>query len=418
MSDEKLNSETVGAWLLHHDQKLTTSQTTEFETIALAGRAARLLSAVSREVEWDVPMTRVNELARANGIRAHEVAGLLGALKSQGLVDVAANSISVLGVSQARLLHHAEAVFEANGPDEIERASIKLAELSSKKPLSKRDCSEQLSDEFHLSSSETNELFDLAENIGFVDYEQLADERIYFNGTLFRRDIASKAKAVFETLSREEAEKLAELDSALSSRGCIPLSRAKQMLGDTLWSKLLQIGYLEVSTITNESGDASFVMKPSALAKYVPSGLADMLDDAKALASSFTYGIVHSFHARGQIRDPAALIGALINRGSVQGTVEAIRQDYQILERRGVVQVTRSGSSNKLTLLKPEVGKMARDLIVKGDATAVAAQMLAQGNATSFVGPESTRRAERRKPVPESKSSVSRTLDILRKTVR
>ena len=102
MSDEKLNSETVGAWLLHHDQKLASSQTTEFETIALAGRAARLLSAVSREVEWEVPMARVNELARANGIRAHEVAGLLGALKSQGLVDVATDSISVLGVSQVR----------------------------------------------------------------------------------------------------------------------------------------------------------------------------------------------------------------------------------------------------------------------------------------------------------------------------
>jgi len=415
---EELKNETVGAWLLHHDQKLASSQTIEFETIALAGRAARLLSAVSREVEWDVPMARVNELARANGIRAHEVAGLLSALKSQGLVDLGTNSISVLGVSQARLLIHAEAIFEAHEPSEVERASIQLAELSSKKPTSKSDCAEQLSDEFLMSSSQTAELFDLSESIGFVDYEQVADERIYFNGTLFRRDIAPKAKAVFDTLSIEESAKLAEIDDALNNAGCIDLARARATLGEVLWSKLLQIGYLEVSTITNERGDTSFVMKPSALAKYVPSGLADMLDDAKALASSFTYGIVHSFHARGRIRDPAALIGALINRGSLEGPVEAIRQDYQILERRGVVQVTRSGGINKLTLLKPEVGRMARDLIVNGDANAAAAQVLAQGNAKTFVGPEVTRRAERRRSVPESKSSVSRTLDILRKTIR
>ena len=36
----------VGAWLLHHDQKLLNSKTTAFENIALAGRAARLLSCV------------------------------------------------------------------------------------------------------------------------------------------------------------------------------------------------------------------------------------------------------------------------------------------------------------------------------------------------------------------------------------
>jgi hypothetical protein len=418
MADNKTEKETVGAWLLHHDQKLSSSQTTEFETIAIAGRAARLLSACAREIEWVVPKARVSELARANGIRSHEVSGLLGALESQGLVDQTRDSISVLGVSQADLLLHAEAIFEANEPDTIERAAIHLAELSSKKPVSKRDCAEQLSDDFQISSPQMSELFDLSEKIGFVDYEQLLDERIYFNGTLFRRDIAPKAKAVLNSLTAAEASKLTEIDEAFIRGGCLALEPTKATLGEVLWSKLLQIGYLEVNTMTNERGETCFVMKPSALAKYVPSGLADMLDDAKALASSFTYGIVNSFHARGRIRDPGALIGALINRGSVEGPVAAIRQDYQILERRGVVQVTATSRGNKLTLLKPEVGRMARDLILKGDANAVAAQMVAENAAINFVGPEQKRRAERKNPIPESKSSVSRTLDILRKTIR
>jgi hypothetical protein len=419
MPDDKSEKETVGAWLLHHDQKLARSQTTEFETIAIAGRAARLLSSCAREIEWVVPKARVNELARANGIRSHEVSGLLTALVSQGLVDQANDSISVLGVSQTNLLFHAEAIFEANEPETIERAAIQLAELSSRKPVSKKDCAEQISDDFRISSTQMSELFDLSESIGFVDYEQLSDERIYFNGTLFRRNVAPKAKAVLDSLTAAEVSKLSEIDAAFNTSGCLALEATKTTLGEVLWSKLLQIGYLEVNTMTNEQGETCFVMKPSALAKYVPSGLADMLDDAKALASSFTYGIVNSFHARGKIRDPGALIGALISRGSVEGPVAAIRQDYQILERRGVVQVTTTPKGhNKLTLLKPEVGRMARDLILKGDANAVAAQTVVEKAAINFVGPEQKRRAERRNAIPESKSSVSRTLDILRKTIR
>ena len=99
-----------------------------------------------------------------------------------------------------------------------------------------------------------------------------------------------------------------------------------------------------------------------------------MHDDAKALASSLTYGILKSNSVRGQITMPDKLMGALINRGYVEGWAEAIKQDYQTLERRGVVQVTSSSRGNRLTLYKPEVGEMARELILRGDASEAAAK--------------------------------------------
>jgi len=99
-------------------------------------------------------MERVNELARANGIRRHEVRGLLDTLSSQGLIDVSASGIAVLGVSQSRLLEHAAEVFEAQGPEDAERAVIDLAEMASQKPVSKADCSEELSDTHKLSKIE------------------------------------------------------------------------------------------------------------------------------------------------------------------------------------------------------------------------------------------------------------------------
>ncbi len=412
------NKSTIGAWLIHHDQKLLSARTTEFESIATAGRAARILSSISREEEWDVPNDRVIELARVNGIRRHEVAGLLTNLQEQGLVDVGISGVSVLGVSQHRLLDHAADIFESQTPVNIDRAVIQLAEIASHRPTTRQDCGEELSDTFKLSRTELTDIFDVSERIGFIDYEGAGIDRMYFNGSLFKRGMAAKSRAILDGLRADEASALQTLNEELSNRNCLPIELVQQRLGMQLWSKLHQIGFYEVSGVKNERGESLFVVLPSALSKYIPTGLADMLDDAKALASSFTYGIMKSNHARGQIRDPSALINALINRGFVEGPVAAIKQDYQELERRGVVQVTDTPKGYRLDLLKTEIAVMSRDLIIKGDASDVAARTLISSAPTQFVGPEGKRVVERVNAVPETRQNLSRSLDILRKSIR
>jgi len=47
-----LKPKVAGAWLMHHDQKLSAVKSTEFESITTAGRAARLLSYISSEGQW------------------------------------------------------------------------------------------------------------------------------------------------------------------------------------------------------------------------------------------------------------------------------------------------------------------------------------------------------------------------------
>jgi hypothetical protein len=296
----------VGAWLLHHDQKLLRSNTTGFENIALAGRAARLLSVISKEEGWSVSQDRVTELARGIGIRRLELPGLLGELRSQGLIESAATSVSVLGVSQARLLDHAADIFESHDPDGLERATIELAERGSQSPVRRSDCAEEIADTYQLSSSETDDLFIQSEQIGFVDYENTGGDRLYFNGSLFKRKQAEKAKRVLDSLSAGERQKLVDAEG-LFQKGCVPAGQLRTLLGDVLWSKMHQIGYFEVSVVSNERGQTEFVTKPEALAKYIPGGLADMLDDAKALASSLTYGIVKSSDVRGRIKDAICL---------------------------------------------------------------------------------------------------------------
>ena len=414
----QLESPVVGAWLLHHDQKLSAVRSRDFPNITLAGRAARLLSVMSREFEWTLSLERVQELGRANDISKHEIPGLLEELTRLGLVDRSANGVAVLGVTQTSLVKHASTIFEAQKPDGIELAAIELSERASHIPLTRADCEGAIADQYKLSRLETDDLFMLSERIGFVDYEQAGTERLYFNGTLFRRDQAQKTKFLLEGLSSDERSRLSSASEQMDRLGCVQKSTLVNLLGELLWSKLHQIGMFEVSYVVNENGPTPFVTKPSSLSKFVPGGLADMLNDAKALASSLMYGILKSSRARGQIMQPAALTDALINRGYVEGRVAAIKHDYHFLEERGVVQVSETSNGNRLTLLKSEIGRMAADLILLGDASSTAMQVTVGNQAPTYSGPEQTRRAERLRSIPGATSGVARAIDILRRTQR
>ncbi|MFS2324595.1 hypothetical protein U2P60_04105 [Brucella sp. H1_1004] len=408
---------TIGAWVLHHNQKLNAVRSRDFDNISLAGTAGRLLSVMSKEDGWDINSERLNELARINGIEKFALPGLVNELQKAGLVDPAQNGgVAVLGVTQSKLLSHTADLFTSQNPNKLEKAVIQLAEIASLSPVARQDCEEEIGDELKLSTAERDDLFSLSEHIGFVDFEDAKSDRLYFNGSLFSRDNAEKAKRVLEGLSPEEQKQLMEADFLLSQKGCVPSETLKGLLGHVLWSKLHQIAYFEVSVVANENGATEFVMKPASLAKFVPGGLADMLHDAKALASSLTYGIVKSSNVRGAIRDPKVLLDVFIKRGYVEGWAEALREDYKILERRGVVTVTTSEKGHRLSLNKPEIAEMAKELILKGDATLSAVRVADSTSAAQFYGPDHTRSAERLKDIPEAKSGASKALSVLRKT--
>ncbi len=404
----------IGGWLLHHDQKLINSNTVEFENIATAGRSARLLSAIAREEEWVVSNERIIELGKQLGIRKHELDGLTKVLSDAGLLQSGNGGITVLGITQARLLDYAADIFHSQDPEGIELAAIDLAERGSAAPIRKSDCAEELGDIHKLSRQQISDLFEQSEQIGFVDYEGSGVDRLYFNGSLFKRDNAEKAKRVLDGLNDVEQRCLLDADLQLQNRGCLPAAHIKKILGDVLWSKLHQIGYFEVSIVSNEFGSTEFVTKPEALTKFIPSGLADMLDEAKALSSSLTFGILASPASRGRIRSPEELMDAFVGRGYVEGWASAIKRDYTALERKGVVRVTTSADGHRLTLLKSEVGEMARELVLKGDASSIAAELIIGAPAADFTGPDTTRVIERKKDIPEAKAAAAKSLNILR----
>jgi hypothetical protein len=406
----------TGAWLVHHEQKLSAVKVAGFDATISAGRTARVLSLITREDEWEVPLDRVEALAKANQINRLELRASLTTLSEQGLIDLTDKAVAVLGVTQSMLLNHAATMFDAESPDNTERAAIVLAEMASEAPVKKSECAEEIGDTFKLSNKDVGDLFEQAEQIGFIDYDGDGADKLYFNGSLFRRDVANKAALILNSLKSDEQARLAQADALLSKSGCVLKSKLIGILGDALWGKLHQIGFYDVSTVSNNSGDTEFVSLPGALSKYVPESLADMLDDAKALASSLTYGIAISDTVRGRIQMPSQLLSKLISRGYVEGRAFAIASDYHVPEQRGVVQVTRTDQGYRLTLLKKEVGEMARALILEGDASEVAAGLMASGAAKAYRGPEMARVAARKPFVGASNRMVRSTLDILRKS--
>src|SRR5262249_36390257 len=157
---------------------------------------SRLLSYISKEEQWSVPIERVHVLAQVNGIRRHEVPGLLTALDSAGVIDQGSGGVSVLGINQANLFKHANSVFENQTPTNIERAALELADKASDSPVEQNAITAELGDVFRLPLRERTDLLTLSKQIGFVDHEAVSDQTLLFNGSLFKRENAAKSRTI------------------------------------------------------------------------------------------------------------------------------------------------------------------------------------------------------------------------------
>jgi len=248
-----MDKKTKGSWLIHHTNKLqgVTNQS-GYEKTFLAGKAGILLSAISANREITISNQRLETLAQASNInKTFELPKLLELLCNRQLIDTAANGVAVLGVTTSFALQHTSDIFESLAPTKLEHASLDLAELASIEPVDEKHASEELADTYHLARDEINQaLFD-AEQIGFVDVEKLGkNERLLFNGNLFRREATAKIKAVLDSLSPGDQSNLNTLTDALKKHACIPVDSARKQLGKALFEKITAIGLFDVNVVS------------------------------------------------------------------------------------------------------------------------------------------------------------------------
>lgn len=409
-----------GSWLIHHTNKLqgVTNQRGYGKTF-LAGKAGILLSVISSNDQTVISKQRVQALAEAANINTEfELPKLLDVLCQRKLVDITDNSVAVLGVTTSSTLQHTSDIFDSLTPNTQENVAVELAERASVAPVSEIEAVKELSDLYHIAKSDLNQVLFDAEQIGFVDVEKLGkDEKLLFNGNLFRRETASKIKAVLDSLSTNEQTKLNELTEMLKKLACVPVDTARAQLGDQLFSKVTAIGLFDINVVSNSTEEVGFLTLPSAFSKFSNSMVEDAFDLAKAFVSSVTYGMTKSSYERGQIQMVDVLLSALV-RGESVGPVRAIAEDYKILELKGVVEVktgTKKGRTGPmLKLLKKEVGELTLQAIRQGDVSEHSLTSLPNAAVTRFSGPENNRERVRRTQTKTSPKATNDMLAVLR----
>ncbi len=281
-------------------------------------------------------------------------------------------------------------------------------------PVREAEAKEYISDTYKLSSLDTDILFKDSECIGFVDTEDgIKNNKLLFNGNLFRIEDGKKTYAILNGLSTEDAGKLKEMNELLYREGCISAILAKRILGEELYKKAHSIALFDVNVIGNDSGTHEFVTKPSAFNKYSSSAIDDAFDLAKAFVTSLTYGMKQSSQGRGKIQMINLLVGKLL-RGEWIGPATAIGQDYQALELKGVVKVEHvRNNMYRMKLEKREVGELALKVINSGDASEQSLA-LPSANVSVYVPPEENRTVERRNQTPQLKQNINEILEQLR----
>jgi len=410
---------TTGAWVVHHGRKIAADVrgAAEYSAIDLASKAAALLARLAESDQATLSQEQVIAAAKIGGLNPKtELVACLEQLERQRVIDRSnSGDVSVLGVTSQTSLQHAAELFEENDPQPIERAAIDLAERSSETPLEAATAAEFISDSYKLSKTDTSDFLQQAFEIGFVDGEGEGEDRLLFNGNLFRRDIAAKTKKILDALSPAEQRQLAEFDGLIRKNGSMIASAAQAMLGDVLFSKLRAAAIYDMNVVSNEAGDHVFITAPGAFHKFTSPMVDDAFDHAKALVAALSYGMSVSSTTRGQIWGIGLLLRKLIRGGSV-GPAPAIGYDYRALEFERVVQITPTGNGYfKMRLLKREIGELALQVLEGGDANAAALASLPSAGMRGYVGPEAARAEFRKKGQgPKSKAQTRTLLSAVR----
>jgi hypothetical protein len=408
-----MDKRTKGAWIVHHGRKVAADVrgASEYSAIDFAAKTASLLARLAETQQSVLTNAQVVAAAKVGGLNPKtELESCLSHLVAKNLVDRSKSGISVLGVTGRTALTHAADLFEDNDPQPIEHAAVAIAEIASLRPIRLGDARELIGDTFKFTKADTSDFIDQSAQIGFVDVEGAQDDRILFNGNLFRRDTAEKTKKILDSLSSGDQAKMREFDSLLQLRGSVTAGMAERVLGNELFSKLKAAAVYDMNVVSNEAGDHVFITAPGSFHKFSDPMTDDAFDHAKALVAALSYGMSLSASGRGRIWSIGLLLGKLLRNGEI-GPATAIGQDYQALEAERVVQIRDVGGGRyMMRLLKREIGEIALSVLQGGDGATKALETLPSAGMRSYTPPEVARTQFRRKTQSAPSRAQTRTL--------
>lgn len=416
-----MNKRTKGAWIINHTKKLQDYNARNFEDIQLAGKSGIFLSnlAASHE-QTSLTTEKVEAIAKNSNINSKlELPTIKSFLKDAQLIDFdSKGNLVVIGLTSSNILEHTSDLLEENELNNFQNASIELADKISEQPLDEQKLKQYIGDSFKLGKKQNEELFIQVEELGIIDYEKLENNKVYFNGNLFKRDNVSKSQKIFDSLSKEDLMHLKEIEDLIQKEGCVLLEAAKNVLGLILLDKLQAIGYFDFNEVSNTSHTKIYLTKPSSFAKFGDPFEEDILDMAKAFISSLVYGLQLSSSSRGKLQDYSMLRNTLrkLIRGERVGPCTAIGEDYKVLEAyRVIILEPAFKNAYFMRLLKRDVAEIALEVIENGELAeqTTLENFNASSNISFYRGPEEIRnevRAKKKSKVKTDLTDIIRTL--------
>lgn len=417
-----MEKRTEGAWLIHHTKKIQeVTIAPDFEDIELAGKCGLFLSSLAAsDEESTLSKDKVEVIAKASNIKKVELAAIKGVLEDSQLIDTSkTGDVTVLGITTSSVLSHTSDIFNNITTDNFQKASLELANYSSDTPIKDDILKDYIGDTYKLASKQTDSLLKQAEDIHLIDYEIFDDEKVYFNGNLFKHDAIKKTSKVLSSLSSSEMIKVSEVDTLLTDQGCITYEKALSILGNNLLDKLQAIAMYDLNEVSNVTHTKIFITKPSSFSKFGNPFEDDALDLAKAFIASLMYGMHISSNRRGRIQGYSMLKNTLrkLLRGGKIGPCTAIGQDYQVLELNRVIQLETAGyGMYYMRLLKFDIGQLALAVLEHGDLAEYETinTDLKSSNVSSYAGPEKVRTKNRRKKDTSGNKNVGELLRTMR----
>jgi hypothetical protein len=415
---------TIGAWVLSHAMKLQKVDAHgQFLNIDTAGKYGLLLSILAGSKQAQISSSILESIAKANGINPRLVLPqLLSMMQERHLVLPSddGSAYEILGLTHGSVLEKTAALFDELTPDPEERAAIAVSEAVSTAPLRTAELSELISDTFHLTHERTGDFLSAVEQIGFVDAEDLdanKQDKLFFNGNIFRIHDPLKTMKVLQSLSSAEQSAIREFDQFIAASGFSTLDEARTRVGERLFAKLQSIAMFDVNRVANDNDEVLYVTRPAAFAKYGTPWEEDTLDYAKALVASLAYGMTRRQKGVAKIMVLDRLLQKLIT-GDWVGSTTAAGEDYRYLEFKRVVE-TKPGrwpGYYDLRLLKPEVGVIALQVLTQGAASSESVlEKMPSSPVTIYSGPEANRTSVRkRKLVEPSDRKIADMLQSIR----
>ncbi|HEY0365865.1 MAG TPA: hypothetical protein VGC73_05280 [Pyrinomonadaceae bacterium] len=368
---------TKGTWVVNSVKhlvglKTNTPELAYFEATELSGKAGMLLSRLVADEQEVVPAPKLRVLARESGITHGEIHACLDNLRRLEKIDFTLDEngkpkdVEVYCFSASDALTSTSKLFDSLGPSAHEEANLVSLNDTFRLPRFESELIEVVTEE-GFSEEIANQTLRLQDSLGLVKSSTESQKKLYYNEYAFAGDPLKIANAVKGLDGQDRVLVQDVLDLVGDSPG-YSIEALKTKFPAHILKLLEGVGLIDALTVHSPIGDATFATLPQmrGITIDLPVLSIDVFHRAKVLLSCLRFGEIKSSAGRGRIDSTEKLINIVnkLVRGEWVGPCTAIGQDYQLLEKDGVI-VTRPGfpGTYSMKLRQKEVGLLIKQIL-------------------------------------------------------